>query len=195
MAEVHFVKTSIGLVPASHADKEIFNKWKGGAIICGKFSQVRNYKYHKKLFGLLNLAFDYYEPSSGVLTRDEKRLAKKIFQTLDNYNNNNGFMLNWGREFLKAEIESRKSQIVNIQKAFEPFRTEMIIESGYFDEVKTPLGIKKYAKSISFSSMDEYEFGELYKAMFDTLWHFVLSRYFPNEQEAENAAALMLNYS
>lgn len=194
MAEVNFVKTSVGLVPASHADKEIFNKWKGGAIICGKFTQSRNYKYHKRFFGLLNLAFDYYEPSSGVLTNDEKRIATKIFQTLDNASSNSGVMLDWGREFMKAESQLRKSQIENIQKAFEPFREEMTIAAGYYDEVRTPVGVKKYARSISFASMDEQEFRALYKAVFDCLWRFVLSRHFKDEAEAEEAAVKMLTY-
>ena len=115
MATVNFIKISAGLVPVSDADKEIYNSWKLGRVICGKFTQSRNYKYHKKFFGLLNLAFDYFEPSSGVLTNDEKRLATKIFQTLDNASSNNGVMLDWGREFLKAESQLRKSQIENIK--------------------------------------------------------------------------------
>ena len=185
----------MGLVPVSEADKEIYNKWRLGRVICGKFTQSRNYEYHKKFFGLLNLAFNYYEPSSGVLTRDEKELLKKVFISLDDASSNSGVMLEWGREFIKLETDLRKSKIENIQKAFEPFREEMIIESGFYDEVRTPLGIKKYAKSISFASMDEYQFRELYKAVFNTLWRFVLSRYFENEAEAEDAAMKMLSYS
>jgi hypothetical protein len=195
MAEVNFIKTSTGLVPISEADKEIYNRWKLGRVICGKFSQSRNYEYHKRFFGLLNLAFDYYEPSSGVLTRDEKELLKKVFISLDNASSNSGVMLEWGREFIRVETDLRKSKIENIQKAFEPFREEMIIESGFYDEVRTPLGIKKYARSISFASMDDHQFRELYKAVFNTLWRFVLSRYFKNEDEAEDAAIKMLSYS
>lgn len=195
MATVNFIKTSIGLVPISEADKEIYNRWKLGRVICGKFSQSRNYEYHKKFFGLLNLAFDFYEPSSGVLTNDEKRLATKIFTSLDTASNNSGVMLDWGREFMRTESQLRRSQIENIKKAFEPFREEMTIAAGYYDEVRTPLGIKKYARSISFSSMDEYHFNELYKAVFNTLWRFVLSRYFKSEAEAEDAAIKMLSYS
>jgi len=194
MAEVNFIKTSTGLVPVSEADKEIYDKWKLGRVICGKFTQSRNYKYHKKFFGLLNLAFNYYEPSSGVLTNDEKRIATKIFQTLDSASKGSGVMLDWGREFMRTESQLRKSQIENIQKAFEPFREEMTIAAGYYDEVRTPVGIKKYARSISFASMDELQFRELYKALFNTLWRFVLSRYFKNEAEAEDAALMMLNY-
>ena len=195
MAEINFIKTSAGLVPVSEADKEIYNKWKLGGVICGKFTQSRNYKYHKRFFGLLNLAFNYYEPSSGVLTNDEKRIATKIFTSLDNASNNSGVMLNWGREFMAAESQLRKSQIENIQKAFEPFREEMTIAAGYYDEVRTPIGVKKYVRSISFAAMDEHEFKDLYKAMFNCLWKFVLSRYFKNEVEAENAAVMMLTYS
>ena len=195
MATVNFIKTSIGLVPISEADKEIYNRWKLGRVICGKFSQSRNYEYHKKFFGLLNLAFDFYEPSSGVLTNDEKRLATKIFTSLDTASSNSGVMLDWGREFMRTESQLRRSQIENIKKAFEPFREEMTIAAGYYDEVRTPLGIKKYARSISFSSMDEYHFNELYKAVFNTLWRFVLSRYFKSEAEAEDAAIKMLSYS
>lgn len=194
MAEVNFIKTSAGLVPASESDKEIYDKWKLGGVICGKFTQSRNYNYHKRFFGLLNLAFDYYEPSSGVLTADEKRIATKIFQTLDNCNNNSGVLLDFGREFLAKESELRRNQITNIQKAFEPFRAEMIIESGFYDEVRLPTGVKKVAKSISFASMDEHQFRELYKAVFETLWRFVLSRHFKTEAEAEDAAIKMLNY-
>lgn len=195
MAEVNFIKTSAGLVPVSEADKEIYDRWKLGGVICGKFTQSRNYKYHKRFFGLLNLAFNYFEPSSGVLTGDEKRLATKIFTSLENASSSDGVMLNWGREFMATESQLRKSQIENIQKAFEPFREEMTIAAGYYDEVRTPIGVKKYARSISFASMDEHQFRELYKAMFSVLWRFVLSRYFKNEVEAEDAAVMMLTYS
>lgn len=194
MTDVYFMKTSAGLVPVSDADKAIYGKWKSGRIIKGRFSEVRNYQYHKKFFGLLNLAFEYFEPSSGVLTNDEKRIATKIFQTLDNYNNNNGVMLDFGREFMKAESNHRRSQIENIQKAFEPFRKDVIIQAGYYDEVIVTTGIKKEAKSISFASMDNHEFIELYKAVFDYLWRFVLSRYFDSEAAADEAAVNMLSY-
>jgi hypothetical protein len=195
MNEVYFIKTSGGLVPSTEADKEIFNKWKLGRVICGKFKQIRSYDFHKRYFGLLNLAFEYYEPSSGVLTSDEKRIATKIFKELDFHSEGTGTLLEYGREFLRRESEERKKNIENIQQAFEPFRNDMTIEAGFYDYVQVPTGIKKVAKSVSFSSMDEMEFRELYKSMFNTLWRFVLSRHFTTEQDAENAAVRMLNFA
>lgn len=187
MSELSFIKTNVGLVPHTESDKETFSKWKLGEVVVGKFKRVRNPKFHRKFFALLNLAFDYYEPSSGVLTEDEKRIATKIFQTLDNYNSQNGVLLDFGREFLKAESMERRNQLANIENAFEPFRKDMIVQAGYYDEVRVPSGIQKVAKSISFAKMEEDEFNALYKAVFAACWRFVLSRTFKTESEAQNA--------
>lgn len=195
MSDLSFIKTPAGLVPATEHDKEAFDKWKQGSVIAGKFKQVRNAKFHRKLFALLNLTFDYYEPSSGVLTTDEKRIAKKIFMRLDSLHTGDGFMIDFGREFLREESQERKSKIANIEKAFEPFRKDIIIESGFYYEVKCPSGIRKEAKSISFANMDEIEFNQLYKAVFNTCWNFVLSRYFEDENQAQDAAEKMLSFT
>lgn len=196
MPELTFIKTSAGLVPQTECDKEAFDKWKIGGVISGKFSQVRNPKFHRRFFGLLNLAFDYYEPSSGVLTDDEKRIAKKIFTGLEGISEGSGAFLDWGREFMRAESEERKGQIENIQKAFDPFRYDIIEKAGYYDTVSIPSGgTKRVAKSISFAKMEQIEFEQLYKSVFNVLWRFVLSRFFKNEQEAEKAALDMLNFA
>jgi len=196
VADLSFVKTSAGLVPHTEHDKEVFDKWKVGGVISGEFKQVRNPKFHRKFFGLLNLAFNYYEPSSGVLTADEKRIATKIFVGLEDMSEGTGAFLDWGREFMKAESDERKGQIENIQCAFDPFRYDMIEKAGYYTTVNLPSGgTKRVAKSISFAKMDQLEFDQLYKAVFNTLWRFVLSRTFKDKQEAEQAAINMLNFA
>lgn len=195
MSVLMFIKTKVGLVPHTASDKEVFDKWKLGEVVSGKFKRVRNPEFHRKFFSMLNLAFDYYEPSSGVLTEDEKRIATKIFQTLDNYNNSNGVMLDFGREFLKAESQERRSQLTNIENAFEPFRKDMIEAAGYYDEVRVPSGIKKVARSISFAKMEQGEFNALYKAVFNACWRFVLSRTFKTKEEAQNAMDQLLSYT
>ena len=196
MAELAFVKTSAGLVPHTEHDKEVFDKWKLGGVISGEFKQVRNPKFHRKFFAHLNLAFDYYEPSSGVLTNDEKRIAKKIFLGLEDMSEGTGAFLDWGREFMKAESEERKGQIENIQRAFDPFRYDVIEQAGYYDVVSIPSGVtKRVARSISFAKMEQLEFDQLYKSVFNVLWRFVLSRVFKDENNAEQAAINMLNFA
>ena len=195
MAELSFIKTSGGLVPHTDHDKVIFDKWKLGAVIAGNFKQVRNPRFHRKFFALLNLTFDYYEPSSGVLTADEKRIATKIFMTLDNHNNKNGFFIDFGREFMRSESEERRATIESIEKAFEPFRKWLIVEAGYYDETHVPGGTVREAKSISFARMEDIEFSRLYKSVFDVCWRFVLSRVFKCEEDAESAATNLLTYA
>ena len=195
MAELCFIKQSGGLVPHTDHDRVIFDNWKLGSVIAGNFKQVRNPEVHKRFFALLNLTFDYYEPSSGVLTADEKRIAKKIFLTLDNHNNKNGFFIDFGREFMRSESEERRATIESIEKAFEPFRKWLTIEAGFYDEIPVPGGFVKEAKSISFAKMEDIEFSQLYKAVFDVCWRFVLSRVFSSEAEAEEAAISLLNFN
>lgn len=53
---------------------------------------------------------------------------------------------------------------------FELFRKELTILSGFYNEYVTFDGeVKRDAKSISFSSMDELEFSELYQKFVDTV--------------------------
>lgn len=195
MAELTFVKTSAGLVPHTDHDKEIFDKWKIGGLITGKFSQVRSYKNHKRLFALLNLTFDYWIPEGGILSKSERELSAKIFKVLDDHNGNNGFFLQFGRDFLKSEIQERKGKIDNIYKSFDVFRKWTIKEAGFVDIHQTPTGTTKEARSINFAKMDELEFRELYKCVFDVCWHFILSRSFNSEAEAEAAAVNLLNFT
>lgn len=49
-------------MPGDPATAEFCNKIKLGNAIHGEFTQMRNYDFHKKLFSLLNLAFEYWQP-------------------------------------------------------------------------------------------------------------------------------------
>ena len=57
-----FIKTNHGLAPYTSADIEWFDKLKIAAIVHGEFKKVRNPKFHRKFFALLNLGYEYWEP-------------------------------------------------------------------------------------------------------------------------------------
>ena len=60
---LNLIKTAQGhLVPASEEDQEFLSKVKIGQVVSADFKKKRNYKFHKKLFALLNYAFDNFEP-------------------------------------------------------------------------------------------------------------------------------------
>ena len=52
---------------------------------------------------------------------------------------------------------------------FDTYRKYMIIKAGYFDAYETPKGLFYDARSISFASMEEDEFEELYSRVLDKI--------------------------
>lgn len=55
--------------------------------------------------------------------------------------------------------------------------------------------LKKHPRSISFASMDETEFHQLYQASLDVLWRWILSQKFASREAAENAASQLLSFA
>lgn len=84
-------------------------------------------------------------------------------------------MLNFGYEYWsppELEYEGMKSE-----KSFERFRNEVTVLAGWYT-VTTDLkgNVRLEPKSISFAAMDDTEFSELYKAVFNVIWKYVLSQ-------------------
>jgi hypothetical protein len=61
MAELLMVRQPGGmLVPASDEDADALKKIKAGAVVRVEVKQIRNVKFHRKFFSLLNYAFDLW---------------------------------------------------------------------------------------------------------------------------------------
>ena len=61
--EAYFIKLpNSTLVPASDNDREMLSRIRIGDPVKLTFTRSRNYKFLKKYFSLLNLAFDFWEP-------------------------------------------------------------------------------------------------------------------------------------
>ena len=60
--QVYLIKTMVGLIPADERSRIWFEKIKQGQAVHCDFKRVRNYRFLKKWFALLNLAFDQWEP-------------------------------------------------------------------------------------------------------------------------------------
>jgi len=55
--------TQTGYAPADAEAAGIWKKHKLGSIVRSETTAMRNYRFHKKLFALLNLGFEYWEPA------------------------------------------------------------------------------------------------------------------------------------
>ncbi|EOG1814431.1 DUF1367 family protein, partial [Klebsiella pneumoniae] len=82
MAQYSFVKAPGGvLIPATPDAREFLEKKvRMGGILYADFKQARNPAFHRKFFALLNLGFDYWQPSGGAISPADKKLVRGYVQ-------------------------------------------------------------------------------------------------------------------
>ncbi|MEB7598746.1 DUF1367 family protein [Raoultella terrigena] len=197
MAQLHLIKQSQGiLIPATQETSEFLqSKCRLGAVLEADYKLVRNPAFHRRYFALLNLGFDYWEPTGGAISSNERKLVYGYASFLAAYGGNESSLLDAAEQYLDRVAEKRAGSI-SICKSFDAYRTWVIVEAGHYDAIQLPDGtLKKHPRSISFSSMDDTEFHELYKASLDVLWRWILSRSFNSQIEVENAANQLLSFA
>ena len=63
MSEIILTKAQGGyLLPADDASREVVAKWKLGQGVRVEARKIRNYRFHKKFFAMLDVGFDAWEP-------------------------------------------------------------------------------------------------------------------------------------
>jgi len=196
VALLQFTKHSNMLVPADPATTEFLQtKIRAGAFLTAEFRQVRNPAFHRRFFALLNLAFDYWEPTGGAVSDAERRIVNSYARWLAVCGADAAALMSSADQYLSTIAERRAGRI-SVCKSFDAFRAWVVTEAGFYDVIALPDGsCRRTPRSMSFASMDETEFHELYRAAFDVLWRFVLSHAFASPQEAENAAAQLMNFA
>ena len=195
--ELQLIKQSSGiLIPATPETSDVLqSKIKLGAVLVAEFRQVRNPAFHRRFFALLNLGFEYWEPTGGAISSNERKLVTGYAKFLSSYGGNESALLDAAEQYLEQIAGRRVTNGISLCKSYEAYRAWVIVEAGHYDTIKLPDGsLRKYPRSISFANMDEIEFQQLYKAVLDVLWRWILSRTFRTQQEAENAAAQLMSF-
>ncbi|KVN83463.1 DUF1367 family protein [Burkholderia ubonensis] len=135
--EVLLIKRPDGsFVPADEEQAELAAKLPVGKLIRSELKRVRNPRFLRKFFALLQVGFESWEPPL--------------------------------KEYRGYEVQAN----------FKQFRENVTIAAGHFD-VSTSLAgrVRVTPKSISFGSMPEEEFEQLYDAAANVLLQNVLARY------------------
>ncbi|TKU47881.1 DUF1367 family protein [Citrobacter sp. wls757] len=195
--ELHLIKHQSGiLIPATPETSDLLqSKFKLGAVLVAEFRQVRNPAFHRRFFALLNLGFEYWEPTGGAISSNERKLVNGYAKYLAAFGGNEGALLDAAEQYLDR-IADKRAGSISICKSYDAYRAWVIIESGHYDAIQLPDGtLRKHPRSIAFANMDEIEFQQLYKAALDVLWRWVLSRAFKTQREAENAAAQLMSFA
>lgn len=198
MAQLQLIKQSSGiLIPATAETSELLQtKIKLGAVLVAEFKRVRNPALHRRFFALLNLGFEYWEPTGGAISSNERRLITGYAKFLASYAGNESALIDAAEQYLEQVANRRVINGISLCKSFDAYRSWVIVEAGHFDAIQLPDGtLKKHPRSISFANMNETEFQQLYKAALDVLWRWILSRSFSSRDEAENVAAQLLGFA
>lgn len=197
MAQLQLIKNSAGtLIPASPETSELLqSKIKLGAVLVADFRQVRNPAFHRRFFALLNLGFEYWEPTGGAISSNERKLVTGYAKFLASFGGSETALLDAAEQYLEQVGNRRVTNGISLCKSFDAYRAWVTIESGHYDTIQLPDGtLRKHPRSIAFANMDETEFQQLYRAALDVLWRWILSRAFRDQREAENAAAQLLSF-
>ncbi|EPL0489784.1 TPA: DUF1367 family protein [Citrobacter koseri] len=198
MAQLQLIKQSTGiLIPATPETSDFLqSKCKLGSVLVADFKLVRNPAFHRRFFALLNLGFEYWEPTGGAISANEQKLVNGYARFLASYGGNEGALLDAAEQYLEQIASRRITNGISLCKSFDAYRAWVTVEAGHFDAIQLPDGtLRKHPRSIAFSSMDETEFQHLYKAALDVLWRWILSRTFNSREEAENAAAQLMSFA
>lgn len=196
MAQIQLVKTSPTTLAAANAEAgEVISRLKTGAWLNCDIRQARNYLFHKRFFALLNLGFEYYTPTAGAISENEKTLLRGYVDYLIIMTGHHNILNETLGDYLDRTGQQRADGVALV-KSFEAFRKWAVMTAGFYDEFILPDGTKRReARSISFASMTEQEFQEVYKAVLNVLWNHILFRTFDTQQAAENAAAQLQEFA
>jgi len=83
MPHIALMKVPNGWTNADRKTEEFHQKKKMGAVIHSDFKEMRNSAFHRKLFALFNLAFEYWKPAEighdyGVPEKNFERFRKDL---------------------------------------------------------------------------------------------------------------------
>ncbi|EDH6598925.1 hypothetical protein CB467_21930 [Salmonella enterica subsp. enterica serovar Goverdhan] len=196
--ELQLIKQSSGiLIPATPETSDILqSKIKPGAVLVAEFRQVRNPAFHRRFFALLNLGFEYWEPTGGAISANERKLVNGYAKFLAAYGGNEGALLDAAEQYLEQIANRRVTNGISLCKSFDAYRAWVTVEAGFYTGHFYPDGSRgRRAKSIAFASMDETEFQQVYKAVLNVLWNWILFRKFSSPEEVENVAAHLLEFA
>lgn len=196
--ELKLIKHHSGiLIPATPETSDILqSKTRLGDVLIAEFRRVRNPAFHRRFFALLNLGFEYWEPTGGAISSNERKLISGYAKFLASYGGNESALIDAAEQYLEQVAYRRVTNGISLCKSFDAYRSWVTIQAGHYDAIKLPDGtLQKHPRSISFANMDEIEFQQLYKAALDVLWRWILSKAFRDQGEAENAAAQLMSFA
>ena len=170
------------------------SKCKLGAVLEADFKLVRNPAFHRRYFALLNLGFEYWEPTGGAISSNERRLITGYAKYLAAYGGSESALLDAAGQYLDR-IAEKRSGYISICKSFDAYRAWVIVEAGHYDAIQLPDGTLKNTLA---AFLSQAWTNASSRNCTKHRWMFSgggSSRSFNSLQEAENAANQLLSFA
>lgn len=152
---------------------------------------------HNKLYwsGLLELASQYWTPTSGCLSPAEEKLLEGFAIYLNKLTDGSGKQgLEQARIAYQEAIKKKRAAHYELPaKDKDDIHMWIKEELGYYNLILTPAGWRKELKSTNFETMGQERFNKFYKDAFDVVWNFILSQHFESEEQAQNVINELLS--
>lgn len=136
--ELQLIKHHSGLlIPATPETSDILqSKTRLGDILVAEFRRVRNPAFHRRFFALLNLGFEYWEPTGGAISSNERKLITGYAKFLVSYGGNEGALIDAAEQYLELVAYRRVTNGISLCKSFDAYRSWVIVEAGHFDAIQ-----------------------------------------------------------
>ena len=180
------------LVPMDGANRDELRKLPEGIGLGVTAVKPRNLAFHRKAFSLVQLAFQYWQPTNYLST-----VERHTVRTLGEFLCNNGLEYDTVSALCSSflrHLNNKRGETLEAEKSFEAFRDFITVQAGFCDVVISPAGPRKVAKSWSFANMDQDTFEALYAQIMNVCWELVLKQTFESQEAAEAAAEQLLQY-
>ena len=161
-----------------HPDGTAFN-----AMLTKK--SPRSLQHLRLFYALVDKTMDYWIPPNHVFNQQELDLVRALCDDLKD--NHNIDIHQKAKQFLRRLAKQRAEQIRPREIDLDAFVAWLKEELGHYEWVKTPQGLKKVLKSISFAKMDQDEFNQFYRSAFNVCWDLVLQYEFDSYEQANEA--------
>lgn len=101
--ELQLIKHHSGiLIPATPETSDILQlKIRLGDVLVAEFRRVRNPAFHRRFFALLNLGFEYWEPTGGAISSNERKLITGYAKFLASNGCNEGALIDAAEQYLE----------------------------------------------------------------------------------------------
>lgn len=97
-----------------------------------------NPAFHRRFFALLNLGFEYWEPTGGAISSNERKLVTGYAKFLSSYGGNESALLDAAEQYLEQIASRRVTNGISLCKSFDAYRAWVTVEAGHYDAIRLP---------------------------------------------------------